>query len=97
MTHARQVGLVLVGLVVGCGAAAVAPMATTWAQPRVGEWDCFVVDRFPDVGDARSWDGAANIRYGLNHVARHVPPGTVLSVTPKSGSHNYASVACVKY
>jgi hypothetical protein len=73
-------------------------MATISAQPQAGEWDCFVVDRFPDVADARSWDGSANIRTGLNQVARHVPAGTVLAVTPKTSSNgSYPSVACVKY
>jgi len=86
--------LVLVGVVIGCGAAAVAPAATSWAQPS-GRWECFIVDRFPDIDDARSWEGAANIAAGLNRAASHVPAGTTLPLAPKSGG--YASVACIKY
>lgn len=82
----------------GCGAAAIAPMAVTWAQPPPGQWQCFAVEGFPDIQKARAADNAANIGTGLNQVAAHVPAGTVLAVTPYgSGSGSYASVACVKY
>ena len=89
-----SVVLVLGGIVIGCAAAAVAPTATSWAQPQ-GKWGCFVVDRFPDVQAAHSWEGATNITQGLNQVAAHVPSGATLSLTPKSGG--YPSVACIKY
>jgi len=83
MKRLLSVILVLFGMILGCGAAAVSPIARGWAQQPAGRWDCFVVDRFPDVDDARSWDGAANITAGLNKVAAHVTAGTVLAVTPK--------------
>jgi hypothetical protein len=95
MRRRHSVTLVLFGMVLGCGAAAVSPIARGWAQQVPGRWDCFVVDQFPDVDAARSWSGAANITAGLNRVATHVAAGTVLSVAPKGGS--YPSVACVKY
>ncbi len=91
------ISLVLVGMILGCAATAVSPVGRSWAQPAAGRWECFVVDRFPDVDDARSWDGARNITAGMNKVAAHVAAGTVLAVTPKSGSGSYPSVTCVKY
>jgi hypothetical protein len=85
-------------MILGCGAAAVSPIARSFAQAPAGHWDCFVVDRFPDVQEARSWEGAIDIRAGLNKVATHVPAGTVLAVSPKSSNQgSYASVTCVKY
>lgn len=96
MKRVLSITLVLFGMILGCAATVVSPIARGWAQQPAGRWDCFVVDRFPDVDDARSWSGAANITAGLNQVATHVPAGTVLSVNPKSGGA-YPSVACVKY
>jgi hypothetical protein len=91
------VGLLLVGIALGCGASAVAPVAKSWAQPQ-GHWSCYVVDRFPDVQEAADWDGAANITKGLNKVATQVAPGTILALAPESSSQgSYPSVACVKY
>ena len=90
-----SITLVLFGMILGCGAASVAPMARSWAQQPAGPWHCFVVDRFPDVEDARTWPGAANISAGLNKVAPQIASGTILNLTPKSGGA--ASVACVKY
>jgi hypothetical protein len=98
MNRLHAVSLLLGGVVLSCGAAAVAPMATSWAQPASGKWQCFVVDRLPDIDEARSWEGASNITDGLNRIALHVPSGTVLSVTPQSSHYgSYASVACIKY
>lgn len=98
MKRAVSVSLVMFGMILGCGAAAVSPIARSWAQPPAGRWGCFVVDRFPDVQEARSWSGALDIASGLNEVASHVPTGTVLAVSPKSsGQGSYASVTCVKY
>lgn len=93
----KSVGLVLAGLAVGCGAAAVAPMARSFAQAPAGAWDCFAVERFPDVEKARSQEFAVSTREGLNRVARQVPTGTMLSVTPYTHPNgSMASVACVK-
>ncbi|HVY30653.1 MAG TPA: hypothetical protein VHB79_29035 [Polyangiaceae bacterium] len=95
MKRPVAVTLVLLGMALGCGATAVAPIARSWAQPASGRWACYVVDRFPDVEEARNWEEAANITAGFNKVAAHVPAGTVLAVNPKGGP--YPSVACVKY
>jgi hypothetical protein len=97
MKRHLSVALVLLGMILGCGATALSPIASSFAQQPAGRWDCFVVDRFPDVEEARSWSGAANIAAGLNTAAKHVAAGTVLAVTPKSSSGSYPSVACVKY
>jgi hypothetical protein len=97
MNRSLSVALVLGGMILGCGATAVAPIAKGWAQAPAGRWACYVVDQFPDLEEARSWEGAANITAGLNRVAPNTPAGTVLALTPKThGSGSYASVACVK-
>lgn len=96
MKRILSVSLVLFGMILGCGAALVSPIAESGAQQGAGRWECFVVDRFPDVEGARSWTPAANIALGLNQVAKHVAVGTVLAVNPKSGTGTYPSVACVK-
>jgi hypothetical protein len=104
MKHTRSIALVLTGIMLGCGAAAVAPMATTsaypdeegWSGANDGAWSCYAVDRFPDVDDARSWERAATIAQGLNRVATHVPKGTIVTMTPKTSPQgSYASIACV--
>ena len=97
MKRIYSVGLVLVGIALGCAASAVRPVSQGLAQPGSGLWECFVVDRFPDPEDARSWGPAVDLTQGLNRVASHVASGTVLAVSPKSGSGSYASVTCVKY
>lgn len=76
MKKSVAVGLLLVGIALGCGASAVAPMRNTFAQTQ-GRWGCYVVDRFPDAQDAASWDGAARVTDGLNQVAKHVPAGAI--------------------
>lgn len=92
-----SVALVLGGMILGCGATAVSPIARSWAQQPAGRWACYVVDQFPDVEGARSWDGAANITAGLNRVAPNVAAGTIIAVTPKShNTGSYPSVTCVK-
>lgn len=94
MKH-KSVALVLVGMVIGCGAAVVTPMVHSHAQAK-GKWGCYVADRLPDVSDAADWDGASNIRKGMEQIAPNAPAGTMIAVTPKSGG-GYASVICVKY
>ena len=61
MNRVHAAALVLVGVAFGCGAAVVTPIALSRAQPRGGGWDCFVVDRLPDLDDARGYQGASNI------------------------------------
>jgi hypothetical protein len=91
MKKSVVVGLLLVGIALGCGASAVAPMRSTLAETQ-DRWSCYVVDGFPDVHDAASWDPAARITDGLNQVAKHVPAGATLAVNSKG-----AGVACIKY
>jgi hypothetical protein len=93
MNRVQAAGLVLVGVAFGCGAAVVAPVVVSHAQPHAGSWDCFVVDRLPDLNAARSWKGAAGITAGLNEAAPGVVAGTMISVMPGGPT---SSVVCVK-
>jgi hypothetical protein len=88
----RNVLLVLGGLIVGCGAATVAPIRIGSAAPTAG-WRCYVIDRFPDVQDAADWSGAAKVTQGMNQVAPATPAGTVITAYWSSGT---SSVVCVK-
>ena len=101
MQKIHSVSLLLVGIALGCGAATVAPTTASWADPgsaASGGWACYVVDRFPDIEDARFWDGAANIEQGLNMTAENVASGTILPLIPKGGrGESYPSVACIKH
>jgi hypothetical protein len=94
MNRIHAAALVLVGVALGCGAAAIVPIATSQAQSLQGKWDCFVVDRLPGLDAARSWEGAANIKEGFDRAAPNTATGTMIAVTPSSGR---ASVACVKH
>ena len=100
MKSIHAISLVLIGIIVGCGAAAVAPTAASWAETEPssgGDWACYVVDRFPDVDEAQSWDAAMDISEGLNQVARRVASGTALPLIPKGGmGESYPSVVCIK-
>ena len=93
--NAKQALLVLAGIGIGCGVAAVAPLAASRAQATEGEWGCYVADRLPDARSAAEWSGAADIKAGLDQVAGHVARGTILSIAPKSGG--YVDVVCVKF
>lgn len=73
MKKSVAVGLLLVGIALGCGASAVAPMRNTFVQTQ-GRWGCYVVDRFPDAQDAASWDGAARVTDGLTKSPNTFPP-----------------------
>jgi hypothetical protein len=98
MKRIHVAALVFVGVALGCGASAVAPIAVSRAQARAGSWDCFVVDRLPELTEARSWGPAANITEGLNRAAPEAATGTMISVTPKSSRDGAsASVTCVKH
>ncbi len=94
MKKATAIGLVLCGVLIGCGAATFGPVARANAQPRQGQWSCYVADRFPDPREAADWSGAIALKQGLDQVAPASPPGTILAITPKSGG--YADVVCVK-
>lgn len=91
------VGLLLLGIALGCGVSAVAPVAKSWAVPQ-SYWGCYVVDRFPDVQAAADWPEAREITTGLNKVAAHVATGTILALHPKESHHGaYPSLTCIKY
>ena len=86
--------LVFVGILIGCGVAAVAPGRVSGAQVGAGQWGCYVADRLPSVAEAAEWDGSRNIKRGLDSVAAHVPAGTILAISPRSGGT--PNVICVK-
>ena len=54
MKH-KSVALVLVGMVIGCGAAVVTPMVHSQAQAK-GKWGCYAVDHLPEVEAAADAD-----------------------------------------
>jgi hypothetical protein len=89
---------VFAGIALGSLATVALPIAASYAQaqpPPAGAWDCFVVDRLPDLYAARSWGPASDITNGLNRIAPDVTKGTVIAVNPKGGPS--ASVTCVKH
>lgn len=45
-----------------------------------GGWQCYVVDRLPDIQKAMDWKGATNVTEGLNATSPSSPAGTILSV-----------------
>ncbi len=82
------------------GALATSLMPT--ARAGDGGWQCYVVDRMPDMKAAAEWKGAVNYTTGLNQVAAGAPAGTVLNANyPTSGgmygtSGSGAPILCVK-
>jgi hypothetical protein len=95
MKRFRTLGLLLAGVGLGVVATVVAPVAKSYAQGGGATWDCFVVDRLPDVQGARGWEPAANVTAGLNHAAPDAARGTMITVDPKG--NRTASVACIKH
>ena len=89
-------GVVLFGL--GMAATTVIPIARAGS----GSWQCYVVDRMPDMKAAAEWKGAVNYATGLNEVAGSAPAGTILNGTyPTSGGmygtgSSGAPILCVK-
>lgn len=51
------------------------------AHADAGGWQCYVVDRFPDMKAAAEWKGAVNYTTAMNQVAPNSPAGTVLMAT----------------
>ena len=88
MQTIKKAALVLVGIALGCGGAAVAPMAAGSAHAS-GKWTCHAAWDFPDVADAAK-DGA-DVTKGMNAIAGSAAAGTVITV-PSSGS----AYVCVK-
>ncbi|MDP2309887.1 MAG: hypothetical protein Q8P18_27965 [Pseudomonadota bacterium] len=96
--NARSIltGLVIFGL--GMASTYVIPAARAGA----GGWQCYVVDRMPDMKSAAEWKGAVNYTTGLNEVAANAPAGTILNGTyPTSGGmygsgSSGAPILCVK-
>ena len=91
-------GLVLFGL--GIAAASIIPTARAGAS--AGAWQCYVVDRMPDMKAAAEWKGAVNYATGLNEVASSAPAGTILNGTYPTSGGMYGSgtsgapILCVK-
>lgn len=96
-TRSLVTGLLLFGL--GATASYVIPMAHAGSG---GGWQCYVVDRMPDMKAAAEWKGAVNYATGLNEVAAGSPAGTILNGTyPTSGGlygsgSSGAPILCVK-
>lgn len=88
MQRFKNAALVLAGIALGCGGAAVAPMAVGSAQAS-GKWACYGAWNFPDVTDAAK-DGA-ELTKSMNAVAGSAAAGTIVTV-PSSGS----AYVCVK-
>jgi len=88
-----KIGLCLVGILVGCAGASVAPVAWTRAQSGSGSWRCFATDLMEDLNDAADWRGAWTVTRGLNSAAAHTPSGTVVNIQWNQAT----SVTCVKY
>ncbi len=94
---------VLVGALIGALSVIVAPrllVGRAEAQVVTSTWRCFVADRLPNVNDAMSWRGAANIAQGLNVVAQRVAEGTVVSTGYPIGGGpgtQWTPVICIKY
>lgn len=80
MKNLRSVVLVLSGLVIGCGAGATA-VATSWAGPEVGKWQCYDLRTFPDVEMANKKHYAKTFQYGLRQAFPRATQGTVLSLS----------------
>jgi hypothetical protein len=95
MKRIHSVALIGLGAMLGCAASIVSPVTASFAQSQPGRWDCLVADRLPDMESARSWEGASNIRAGLNAAAPEVEKGTILAIDPEG--HRTASVICVKH
>jgi hypothetical protein len=83
-------GLCLVGIVLGCAAASVAP--TNSARAGGPGWSCYATDQLDEPESAAQWRGAVTVSSGLNAVAQHTPPGTVVNLQWNAET----SVTCVK-
>ena len=90
----KSIAFVLIGIVLGCGAAAVSPTVRSYAQGKSG-WACYDVADFPDVEQAAF--NAGQFRDGMNQVAANASPGTMITLTPRASANGgSASVVCVK-
>ncbi len=84
METIKKAALVLVGIVLGCGGAAVVPIAVSSAKPEPGKWACYSTDEFDGVADASAT---------MNAIAPNVAAGTVITTPPPFNEHGYI---CVK-
>jgi hypothetical protein len=94
MDQKKSALLVLSGIFIGCGAAAVAPTGLSRAQNNAGAWGCYVADRFPDMKSAAEWGRSDKIREGLDQVAANAAAGTILAINP---GREFPDVVCVKH
>lgn len=97
MKH-NSIALLLVGMALGCGAAIVSPVATSWAEPPPGNWQCYQSDEFPDAAKAANYKDALRATDGMNAVAKHVPAGTVTTFAIDGATQgSEPDVVCVKH
>ncbi len=84
----KSIALVLIGIVLGCGAAAVSPIVHSNAQAKAG-WGCYVPNKFPDLEQtAYNLD---DMRSGMNQIAPNTPSGTITTFMA-----NGNQIICVK-
>lgn len=67
------------------------PSLVSRASAGDGAWQCYVVDRMPDMKAAAEWRGAINYATGLNEVAAGAPTGTIITTTYPAGGGMYAA------
>ena len=82
--------VLVLGLLAGLGLADRLPAAH--AERTASTWKCFDTNKFPDPAEALEWGVGQKIAEGLNNVAPHIAPGTILQVTPFS---NAQALICV--
>jgi hypothetical protein len=91
----------LLGGIALFAAGAALPSIVSRARAGDGAWQCYVVDRMPDMKAASEWKGAINYATGLNEVAAQAAPGTIITTTYPAGGGMYAAssgapILCVK-
>ncbi len=74
-------------ILAGIGISSLMEKVVPSAQAEGVGWQCYTVDRFDDLKDAQTWKGAKMAAEGLNQVAAHTAPGTLLELNfPTGGS-----------
>ncbi|MFH1469264.1 MAG: hypothetical protein ABIO70_33070 [Pseudomonadota bacterium] len=95
--HERAL-MMLTGAAIALGAV-LAHHLVTEAHADAGQWQCYVVDRFPDKEGAAAWNGANKHTLALNAVAPDAPTGTIVTSSfPIAGQlqTGNAPILCVK-
>ena len=94
----EKILLLLAGAAIALGAT-LAQHLVSEAHADPGAWQCYVVDRFPDMQAAAGWKGAVKYTEALNLVAAGAPTGTILTTEyPASGQTQTGNppILCVK-